>query len=167
MRPEHNGRQVGHIALQGVVNIRVGFCQFCPQSPAYVYARPVANSAGAPFHSHSIVSGTYKRLKLKHFSSGHAGLTVTSTAKNFRLSAIDSDRCRKGQGSLAAMACDWCFIGQDFQFRNLGRTAAGEIKHPEPRPSFQLTTDIPLPGSRAAASPTSAATPGDRCPRNR
>jgi hypothetical protein len=47
-----------------------------------------------PGHSHSIVSGTYKYLKVREFISGCAAFTVTSTAKNFRLRAIDGDRSR-------------------------------------------------------------------------
>ena len=44
---------------------------------------------------HSIVSGTYKPLKLLFFPSAYNELTVRSTAKHFRLRAIDGDRCRK------------------------------------------------------------------------
>lgn len=60
-------------------------------------------------HGSMRILGEEKKLpappssRLNPASRGHAGLTVTSTAKTFRLSAIDSDRCRKGQGSLAAM----------------------------------------------------------------
>jgi hypothetical protein len=97
-----------------------GFCQFCPSFRGSGLTATRGKLCRQPPHSHSIVAGTYKRLKLMPFSSGHAEPTVTSTAKNFRLRAIDSDRCRKGQGSLAAMPCDWGFIGQDFQFRHLG-----------------------------------------------
>jgi hypothetical protein len=42
-------------------------------------------------YSHSIVSGTYKQLKIRHFLSEHAELTVRSTAKTFRLTAIEGD----------------------------------------------------------------------------
>ncbi len=42
-------------------------------------------------HSHSIVSGTYKYLKYCDFCFGYAGLTVRSTAKTFRLTAIEGD----------------------------------------------------------------------------
>ena len=47
-----------------------------------------------PAHSHSIVSGTYKHLKIRDFLAGYAKFTVTSTAKTFRLGAIDGDSCR-------------------------------------------------------------------------
>jgi len=50
-------------------------------------------------HSHSIVSGTHKHLEPRDFLSGYAKLTVRTTAKNFRLGAIDGDRCRKRPGS--------------------------------------------------------------------
>lgn len=45
--------------------------------------------------------------------------------------------------------------------------ASQAIKQPDPRSCVQVPGDIPSPGSLAAASPTSAATPGDRCRRNR
>src|SRR5208283_4186787 len=56
-----------------------------------------ANSAGTPFHSHSIVSGTYNHLKIRDFLSGSAKSTLISTAKQFRLGTIDGDRCRTTQ----------------------------------------------------------------------
>ena len=40
--------------------------------------------AGLPAH---------KRLKMRDIFAGHGKFTVTSTAKNFRLGAIDGDRC--------------------------------------------------------------------------
>ena len=43
-------------------------------------------------HSHSIVSGTCNSLNCRNFHLGCAELTVTSTAKNSRLRAIDGDR---------------------------------------------------------------------------
>jgi hypothetical protein len=42
---------------------------------------------------HSIVAGMYKRLNMRDIFAGHGKFTVTSTAKNFRLGAIDGDRC--------------------------------------------------------------------------
>jgi hypothetical protein len=61
-----------------------------------------------PAHSHSIVSGTDKQLKLQHFSSGHVGLTVRSTAKQFRLSAIGGDRSRMAGTALREPAQSPC-----------------------------------------------------------
>ena len=56
-----------------------------------------------PRHSHSIVSGTYKDLKERGFYEDYAKLTVRSTAKTFRLGAIDGDRRGRGQSvSVAA-----------------------------------------------------------------
>jgi hypothetical protein len=45
------------------------------------------SDSAAPWfgHSHSIVFGTYKHLKISDFLSGCAKLTVKSTGKNFRL----------------------------------------------------------------------------------
>ena len=56
-----------------------------------------------PRHSHSIVSATCKRLKIRDFFTGLAEFTVKSTARNFRLRAIEGDRCRMALGALAAM----------------------------------------------------------------
>ncbi len=46
-------------------------------------------------HSRSIVSCTYKHLKMRDVLSGHVKFTVTSTGKKCRLRAIDAER-RKG-----------------------------------------------------------------------
>jgi hypothetical protein len=43
------------------------------------------------FHSHSIVSGTYKHLKIRDFLESDAKLSVTCTAKILRLGAIDGE----------------------------------------------------------------------------
>jgi hypothetical protein len=66
-----------------------------PLDPGFNISGSCAKIMESPGHSHSIVSGTYNYLKIKHFFSGQAKLTVTSTAKHFRLGAIDGDRWRK------------------------------------------------------------------------
>src|SRR5208282_5024732 len=70
---------------------------FAPILGPHCLTRPLENRE-APWsgHSHSIVSGTYKRLKVRDLLIGYAGLTVKSTAGKFRLRPIDGDRCRKG-----------------------------------------------------------------------
>ena len=45
-------------------------------------------------HSHSIVLVAYKHQKIRDFFSRRARIIVTSTAKKFRLRAIDGDRSR-------------------------------------------------------------------------
>jgi hypothetical protein len=45
-------------------------------------------------YSHSIVSGTCKLLTNRAFFGAYAKLALISTAKYFRLRAIDCDRCR-------------------------------------------------------------------------
>jgi len=73
---------------------------FLPVLPSFmglrIYREPWQNLTGPPRHSHSIVAGAFKYLTLLFFLTADNRLTVRYTAKNFRLSAIDGDRCRKG-----------------------------------------------------------------------
>jgi hypothetical protein len=71
-----------------------GFWQFRPSFRRYGLTATRGNIYRQPPHSHSIVAGTYKHLKIRDFFSAYAKFTVTSTAKNFLLGAIDGDRCR-------------------------------------------------------------------------
>jgi hypothetical protein len=58
-------------------------------------------------HSHSIVSGASKHLKSQDFLSGYAPLTVKTTAKYFRLRAIDGERSRKHRTFRVSRSTGW------------------------------------------------------------
>jgi|GEM_PF-2798873 len=90
-----NSCQVGLRAFQGVVRIRINFCQFPRQSPAYASTRTVSSSEGTPCHSHSIVSGSSKHLNEKDFASERSSFTVRLTVIRFRLAPIVDDRSRQ------------------------------------------------------------------------
>ena len=62
------------------------------------------------FHSHSIVPGTNKHLKLLIFAEAYNELTVKSTAKSFSLGAIEGDKWRKGRGAFALMRRNWVLV---------------------------------------------------------
>jgi hypothetical protein len=66
-------------------------------------ARSIFKVLPSPRHSHSIVSGAYTHMNLLVFFGTYNKLTVTSTAKTFRLERIDGDRYRKGRTATAAV----------------------------------------------------------------
>jgi hypothetical protein len=63
-------------------------------------------------HSHSIVAGTPKYRKSRDLFRGFAKLTVRSTAKNFRLSAIDGRGADLTLAQLAqVLRLSWSYLG--------------------------------------------------------
>src|SRR5271165_3127155 len=75
---------------------------FAPSLRLHRLAR-ACNNRERPGHSHSIVSGTCKRLKTRYFVLEHAYFTVSSTGKKCYLGAIGGDRCGQGRDALAAI----------------------------------------------------------------
>ena len=86
------GARHGTVLVAGFV--AASFCQFSRQSLPYASAGKHDKLRRNPCHSHSIVSGACKQLTFLHFFSPYAKLTVTCTAKNFRLGAIDGEKSR-------------------------------------------------------------------------
>jgi len=80
------------------------FASFAPKLGVHRLFRP-CHTREAPWsgHSHSIVSDTHKDLNPRDFLPGYAKLTVRTSDENFRLGAIDGDRCRKGRTATAAV----------------------------------------------------------------
>jgi hypothetical protein len=83
------------------------FCKFRPSFRRFGLTANRGKLCRQPPHSHSIVSDTYKPLKLIDLLAGYAELTVTSTAKTFRLGAIDGDRSRMPQRPLHSRPAGW------------------------------------------------------------
>jgi hypothetical protein len=71
-----------------------GFLPVSPQFPALQIDRDPWQTCRQPLHSHSIVSGTYKRLKQDDFLLARTQLTVRFAVKKCRLVPIDGDRWR-------------------------------------------------------------------------
>jgi hypothetical protein len=71
------------------------FLPVLPMNSGFAASADRAKIGRRPPHCHSIVSGTYKHLKVQEFLSGYGAFTVTSTAKTFRLRAIDGDRSQR------------------------------------------------------------------------
>ncbi len=68
------------------------YCHFPRGFLGYGLTATRGNLSRQPPHSHSIVAGTYKRLKNNDFPSGRTQLTVIFAVKKRCLVPIDGDR---------------------------------------------------------------------------